>query len=372
MIEVEPMELLRRLERGEALTVVDLREPAEFASWRIAGAVNVPSYDALRAGRLEPLVAAAATLPRDRPLVAVCRQGIVSRRAAALLASLGYEAASLTGGMRAWGGVWTEAKVPVAGAGAVLFQVRRNGKGCLSYLFGGAGEAAVVDPSADAAAYEEIASREGLRIRCVLETHVHADHVSRARELCRRTGARLLMPPNDRVRFPFEPFHEDDRLAMGGFEVEPIATPGHTGESACYLLSGEALLTGDTLFLGAVGRPDLERGDAGAEPSARRLWRSLQDLLGRLFGSDPVVLPAHHTRPVGFDGVPIAARLREVVERATILRENEDAFVSRVVGGLGAKPPNFDGIIAINEGRASLGEGDPLDLEAGPNRCAAG
>lgn len=372
MIEVEPRELLRKLERGEALTIVDIREPEEFASWRIAGAVNVPSYEALLAGHPDSLLAGARRLPRDRPLVAVCRRGIVSRRATALLASLGYEAASLKGGMRAWGAVWSEAKVPFGRTGAVLVQVRRNGKGCLSYLFGDKGEAAVVDPSVEAAAYEEIASREGLRIRCVLETHVHADHVSRARALCARTGARLLMPPNDRVCAPFEPFREGERLAVGGVDVEPIATPGHTGESACYLLSGEALLTGDTLFLDGVGRPDLERGDAGAEPSARRLWRSLRDLVGRLSPSNPLVLPAHETGPVGFDGVPIAAPLREVVARVTLLCESEEVFVSRVVRGLGAKPPNFDRIIAINEGRAGSGEGDSLDLEAGPNRCAAG
>ncbi len=370
--EVEPLELLRKLERGEALTVVDIREAEEFASWRIAGAISVPSYDALRAGRPEPLLAGAGRLPRDRPLVAVCRQGIVSRRAVAVLASLGYEAASLRGGMRAWGAVWSEAKVPLGKAGAVLVQLRRNGKGCLSYLFGGAGEAAVVDPSVDPAAYEGVASREGLRIRFVLETHVHADHLSRARELCERTGARLLMPPNDRVRRPFEPLREGEPLAVGGLEVEPIATPGHTGESTCYLLSGEALLTGDTLFLDGVGRPDLERGDAGAEPSARCLWRSLRDLLGRLSRANPLVLPAHEAAPVGFDGAPIAAPLREVEARVAVLREGEEAFVSRVVGGLGPKPPNFDRIIAINEGKAALGPQDPLDLEAGPNRCAAG
>jgi len=370
--EIEPSELLRRLQGGQPLTVLDIREAEEFASWGIPGAVNLPVYHALRSGRAESFLEGAHRIPRDRPVVAVCRQGIVSRRAAELLGSLGYQATSLKGGMRGWGGVHSEARIPLRRENAVLVQVRRNGKGCLSYVVGGRAEAAVVDPSVDPSAYEAIASREGLRIRYVIETHVHADHISRGRELCQRTGARLFLPPNDRVSDPYEPFGEGDRLRVGDVELEALATPGHTAESTCYFAADEALLTGDTLFLDGVGRPDLERGDEGAEAAARRLWQSLRGLLNELEEKDPLVLPAHTSGPVGFDPTPVARALREVRAWAEPLLEDEGRFVARVIGRLGAKPPNFDRIMAINEGRLSLGAADPLELEAGPNRCACG
>jgi glyoxylase-like metal-dependent hydrolase (beta-lactamase superfamily II) len=136
-------------------------------------------------------------------------------------------------------------------------------------------------------------------------------------------------------------------------------------------LAGEALLTGDTLFVDAVGRPDLERGDAGAENGARLLHRCLHErILTRADGL--AIHPAHHAAPVGFDGAPIGATLGEIRRRTQALALDEEAFVRKVVDSLRQKPGNFESIIAINEGKAELGGEDPLDLEAGPNSCAAG
>lgn len=296
----------------------------------------------------------------------------MSRKAVELLRSLGFEAASLTGGIRGWGAVWSEAAIPWRSRdGELLIQFRRNGKGCLSYLIGAGGEAAVVDPSIDVSAYREAARRRGLRITHVLETHVHADHISRARELCEIEGAKLVMPPNRRVTYPFTPIRDGETLSIGGLSVEAVATPGHTSESVCYRVGDQALLTGDTLFVESVGRPDLERGDAGAEAAARMLYRSLRErLLGRFDGIG--VYPAHTGRPVGFDGQPIGASLTELRRELAWLGYEEKEFVDTVLASLQAKPPNFLEIISINEGKAGLAGKDPLDVEAGPNRCAAG
>ncbi len=370
MQEIAAAELKNRLEAGMDLSVVDVRNADEYQSWHILGSRNLPVYDALQRGDTAPLLRESRSLSRERPVVTVCRAGVISREAAEVLRSLGYDALSLSGGMRGWGAVWSEAPIELRSRpGTTFVQIRRNGKGCLSYLFGAQGEAAVVDPSVGIQAYREVAARHGLEIVRVFESHVHADHLSRARELCEVTGALLTMPPNRRVTFPFEEAADGEIFAVGGVPVEVVATPGHTSESVCYFVSGEVLLTGDTLFVDAVGRPDLERGDRGAADGARLLYRSLQErLLPR--GDDVRVYPAHHSTPLGFDGQPLGAALG-ALRRLDIVGLGEEQFVQRIVSGLGCKPGNFATIIALNEGKAALGDHDPLDLEAGPNSCAA-
>ena len=371
MSEITAQELESRLSAGEPLAVVDIREFPEYRDWHIHGSTNVPVYEALRRGNFDDLAAAAPRLPSDRPIVAVCRGGVVSRRAVAWLREAGFEATSLVGGIRAWGGVWTEARAARPSGECRLIQVRRNGKGCLSYVVAAGGRAIVVDPSVDASAYVAIAGREGLVVEAVIETHVHADHLSRAIELCRATGAKLVLPPNDRVAFAYEPIGHGGRIEIGAAVIEAIATPGHTGESTCYLVAGQALLTGDTLFLDSVGRPDLERGDAGAEAGARSLYRSLHERLLSRDGGE-WVYPAHTSLAIGFDGVAFERPLHEIARDLPLLAADEEHFVAAVLAALPRKPPNHTQIISINEGRSDAGAVDPLDLEAGPNRCSVG
>jgi glyoxylase-like metal-dependent hydrolase (beta-lactamase superfamily II) len=159
-------------------------------------------------------------------------------------------------------------------------------------------------------------------------------------------------------------------MEVGGIPIEAIATPGHTSESTCYLVGEHVLLTGDTLFTDAVGRPDLERGDAGAREGARALFRSLRTLLERF--DDPRFHATHTAGSIGFDGEPIGASLAAARERIELLRAGELEFVDSVLRSLRAKPPNFESIIAVNEGRTRIDPEDALEIEAGPNCCAVG
>lgn len=369
MKEMSAEELKNRLQSGDPVAVVDIRELSEFEDWHIHGSTNLPLYDALKQGR-ESVGEELKRIPNDRPLVAVCNRGNTSKAAAEILESMGYDAFSLAGGIQGWSGVWSEAKVPIRGVkDATCIQIRRNGKGCLSYLFGSAGEAAVVDPCVDTSAYKNIAERERMKITKVIETHVHADHVSRARALSEETGATLHFYQSDRVQFEYTPMGNGDKLRVGNLTAEVIATPGHTADSVCLLIEGEVLISGDTMFIEGVGRPDLEEGDAGSETGATDLYNSLHGKVLNLAGTIQVC-PGHYGKPIGFDGIPVAAPLAELRSKLEILNMDEASFVKTVVGGLGAKPPNFTRIIAINEGKAELGPLDPLELEAGPNRCA--
>ncbi|PYQ60380.1 MAG: MBL fold metallo-hydrolase [Acidobacteria bacterium] len=138
--------------------------------------------------------------------------------------------------------------------------------GCLahaSYLIGDSGEAAVIDPQRDVDQYLDEAGRENLRIKYVIETHLHADFVSGHRELAARTGAQIVIGAEANAAFPHFGAREGDALRLGTIELRALETPGHTPESICWLLleNGKPakVITGDTLFIGDVGRPDLTK-----------------------------------------------------------------------------------------------------------------
>jgi glyoxylase-like metal-dependent hydrolase (beta-lactamase superfamily II) len=174
--------------------------------------------------------------------------------------------------------------------------------GCLaqaSYMIGSKGEAVVVDPRRDVETYLEEAEREGLAIRHVIETHLHADFVSGHRELAARTGAKIYFGAKARAGFDHVPVREGDQIVLGDVALRFLETPGHTPESLSILVidraiseEPEAVLTGDTLFIGDVGRPDLLGARMSAEELAGMLYDSLHEKLLKLPDS-VAVYPAH-------------------------------------------------------------------------------
>ena len=357
-------ELRELLECRAPVTVLDVRPAAERAEWAIPGSVHVDAYDGLRSG--EPTALADFHVTNGGRVVAVCAAGKTSMLAAERLRARGLDAVSLEGGMRAWSLAWNTAELACPGSTASIVQLRRTGKGCLSYLIGSDGAAVVIDASLDPQVYRRVAEKHGWGICTVLETHVHADHLSRARALAAETGAMLCLPATDRVSFEHTPVNDGDTVRAGSAGLRALHTAGHTPESACYLLDDRALFTGDTLFLTAIGRPDLEASAAQARRRAHVLHASLQRLVA--LPPQTVVLPAHTSAPVAFDGRPISATLGEVQKRTSLLRENEETFVSQILTRLPPTPPHHHRIVALNE--AGTLPDDPTELEAGANRCA--
>jgi glyoxylase-like metal-dependent hydrolase (beta-lactamase superfamily II) len=362
---IEADTLRQWLEARQPVTVLDVRSDEDRAQWAIPGSVHINAYDALRAG--EPGGLAAAALPADRPVVTVCNAGRVSQTAATILAERGFDARSLVGGMKAWSLAWNVAEVPLADADVHVIQVRRTGKGCLSYVVGSGSDAIVIDPSVAPDVYVDLARRGGWTIRYVLETHIHADHLSRATDLAGRAGAALLLPAQQRARFPFTAVGDGEHIRVGDATLEVRHTPGHTDESTSYLLNEAAVFTGDTLFTNGVGRPDLHAGAEAARQRARVLFQSLTRL--RQLPPDVLVLPAHTSEPIAFDGRPITARVKEVATWLSHWIASEPAFVDRVTSQLPPPPPNFVRIVELNEAGEFAGA-DAADLEAGANRCA--
>src|SRR5262249_53054022 len=175
-------------------------------------------------------------IPSEQPVVTVCNRGKVSQIAADLLEAKGARVFSLDGGMQAWSLAWNSAEVPVSLDEARVIQVRRTGKGCLSYLIGCGASAAVIDASVDPNLYSELAEQHGWRIRHVMDTHIHADHLSRSRALSELTGANLMLPAQRRIQFDFTSLSDGVTIEVGSTRLTALRTPGHTMESTCYLL----------------------------------------------------------------------------------------------------------------------------------------
>lgn len=358
-------ELRELLAQRAPVTIIDIRPSDERAEWSIPGSQHIDAYERLKAG--DEHVLDELEIPTGPPVVTVCAAGRTSMLAADLLRRRGIEAISLTGGMKAWSLAWNTATLEIPGSMAQVIQVRRTGKGCLSYIVGANGQAVVIDASLDPDVYLELAEQHGWMIAKVLDTHVHADHLSRSRVLAERAGATLHLPAQDRVSYTFQPLQDGDTLAIGGAALQVLAAPGHTDESMVYLLDGRALFTGDTLFLSSVGRPDLEASADEARIRATALYHSLQRLL-RL-PDETIVLPGHISEPIASDQQPLASTLASIKERVTLLGEDETGFVFTILNRIPPTPPNHQMIVQANEA-GLFPAGDVTDVEAGANRCA--
>ena len=353
-------ELAARVGTDDEPFVLDVRTPEEFGEWRIPGAVNIPVTE---------LAQRCEEVPRDREVVTVCASGNRSSAAADFLAHQGWRVANLRGGMAAWGAVYDWVTLDLDEARVV--QVRRRGKGCLSYVIGSGQEAAVVDPSVEIDVYREIAAEHGWTVAHVFDTHLHADHLSGARALAAATGAVLHLNAADAFDFDFTPLRDGESVALEGgaaLTVAAVHTPGHTLGSTIYFLGDGAVLTGDTLFVESVGRPDLAER---AEEFARNLHRSLREKV-LVLPDDALVLPGHYGEavPVHPDQ-PVAAALGDLRRTLEPLQLDEEGFVRWATSRTTPRPPSYVEIVKANMGRPETPVALLQRMEMGPNRCSA-
>ncbi len=235
--------------------------------------------------------------------------------------------------------------------------------GCASYLVGDedAGVAAVVDPGLDVDGYLRTARYLGVRIEHVLETHTHADHVSGHGRLHEATGATIHVHAAAGAQHPHEPFEDGWELMLGAVLVRAVHTPGHRPEHTAFALVDTArgpepwaVLTGDSLFVGDVARPDLA---VEAEDGARDMFRSLSRALLTL-PAETEVWPGHLGGSMcGGPGMSLKISSTIGYERdhnALLAVEDEDEFVRRSLAGLGPQPPNVGRIVALNRGPLAL------------------
>jgi hydroxyacylglutathione hydrolase len=241
----------------------------------------------------------------------------------------------------------------------IFRQIVHADLGCASYLIGDdkAGVVAVVDPRFEIDEYLELAAYLGVTITDVFETHNHADHVSGHGRLAAATGATIHIHKLVAPEFEHEPFEHGDEFGLGSLRIRALHTPGHRPEHSCFLLTDThrgdepwAVLTGDSLFVGDVARPDLavERAEG-----ARGIFHSLNDQLLTL--PDYIeVWPGHLGGSMcGGPGMDLKGCSTIGFERhhnRMLTITDEDEFVAASLSSLGAQPPNFKAIVGLNHG----------------------
>ncbi len=370
---VSPAELAARLRRGEAVSVLDVRNRADAEAWPLSGETitthHIPYYRFVEA-KVNDAVDELATAVRaalDEPVLVVCGRGEASAFVAERLLAEGLEAANLAEGMRGWARVYHAVDLPVETA--TLVQYQRPSSGCLAYLVVSGDEALVVDPlRAFADRYVADAREHGAEVVAVVDTHVHADHVSGVRGLRDASGVDVLLPTGARERgldFDASLLSVGETLTVGDVTLDVVALPGHTTEHLGFRL-GDLLFAGDTVFCESVARPDLERGDDGAAEAARRLYDTIASL-----DDDTVIAPGHFSTARPDESGAYLARLGDLRERIPTLSLDREAFVERVSGELPPRPANYEEIIAVNLGRDAVDDEESFELELGPNNCAA-
>lgn len=214
-----------------------------------------------------------------------------------------------------------------------------------------------MDPQAkDVDAYFEFAQSKGMEIKYVIDTHIQADHLSGGRTLSEKTGAQYCLHESADVGFDFTSLTDGQELDMGNVTVKVLHTPGHTPESVCLLVTDKTrgpepwfLLTGDTLFVGAIGRPDLP---GRAKESAGHLYDSLKEKILSL-PETLEIYPTHFSGSVcgaGMSGKPMSTLAFE--KRCNpVLHLDRTAFIESIASGLPPKPTEMESILRANQGR---------------------
>ncbi len=365
-LSVTSDELQDWLKEDKELFILDVRPEDERQEWSIPESKHADIYEDLKSGVANPFKG--INLPEDRPVVTVCGAGKTSLIATEKLREQGIEAYSLDGGMKAWNFAWDSTEMNL-GDELTLLQVRRPAKGCLSYIVGSGNEAIVIDASLDPEVYIKLAEDKGWTITKVMDTHLHADYVSRTRELAEAIGADHLLYRKADVAYPVTPVKNNQSITFGNSVITVLHTPGHTPGSTSFLFEGNAVFTGDTLFTDGVGRPDLKANQQQALRKAEQLYESLQRLL-QLDG-DTKVLPAHTADSVRIGDSVITSTIEELSKDVELLSLSKEKFVWAAVSRIPPTPSNYQTISIIN--RKGDREGHKLEeLEAGANRCAVG
>lgn len=366
---ISPKDVADQVIKQEPVYILDVRDTEASKDWKIEGSnvqlLNIPFKELKGSGSSE-----LADLPKDRPVYTVCAKGNTSKQAAEYLTESGFENIySIEGGMAAWSEQLEPVKIGDVEGGAI-YQFVRLGKGCLSYLIESDGEAAVIDANRMIENYKKFAQENGLTIKYVLDTHLHADHISGGKALADDSGAAYYLPPEDadEVVIDFEAATDGLKLEVGKTVIEAIYSPGHTIGSTTFLVDDQYLLTGDILFVESIGRPDL----AGkAQDWADDLYETLNKRYKELAG-DLLVLPAHYAESgeINEDG-SVSEKLSVLYEKNEGLQiKDEASFIKRVTEGLKEQPNAYEEIRQTNMGKLKPEPEKASEMETGPNNCA--
>ncbi|PGF10546.1 hypothetical protein COM59_02270 [Bacillus pseudomycoides] len=370
-IGLQAKDIAEKVLFGE-LFILDVRNEVDYVDWKIEGkqvsSINKPYFDLL-----EGVESILEELPKEKDILVVCAKEGSSKFVAEQLIEAGLKNVYyLAGGMKAWSEYVKPIKVGDLKDGGSVYQFNRLGKGCLSYMVISNGEAVVIDSIRTIEAYEEFAEEQGAMITNVMDTHLHADHISGGRKLAQKVKGTYWLPPKDaeEVVFSYEPLVEGIVIQVGGTKIaiETINSPGHTIGSTSFIVDDVYLLSGDILFVDSIGRPDLAgKAEDWVSDLRNTLYKRYKTL-----SQDLIVLPAHYSKASELDEQGrVRAKLKDLFKRNAGLNiEDELEFRKTVTENLPPQPNAYQDIRQTNMGKINPSVEEEREMEIGPNRCA--
>jgi glyoxylase-like metal-dependent hydrolase (beta-lactamase superfamily II) len=373
---IPPAELAERLDRGEAVQVLDVRAPDKVAVGHLAFGAGL-DFHAMPNSQIFALPSLGDLgLDAARPVAVICGHGNSSKQTTAFLREHGYEAFSVSGGMAAWETVYVARRLSPTPSLQRVVQLDRVGKGALSYVLVSDDDAVVVDPGRHVERYDALIAELGAKPVAVVDTHAHADYLSGGPAAAARWRVPYFLHESDTVspydgargQLTYRPLADGDTIVFGRATLRTVHVPGHTLGSIALLADDGLALTGDFLFVHSVGRPDL---GGQAQGWAKELWQSLERVR-REWPGELLVLPAHYaTENERRADRAVAARFDVIAAtNAAAVIQDERLFLRWIAEHQMTPPAAYRTIKLANLGLADVSDADAEVLESGPNQCA--
>jgi len=361
---------------GHDFTLLDVRNNEEFGRFKVEGPrlskmINVPYIEFIE---MEAESVAKVKVPKDESIRIVCAKEGSAKFVGEILAENGWtDVRYLEGGIKTWGNMLAP-KLIASQKDYKLYQFIRPGKASCSYGLICQDEMAVFDPSRNTDFYQGFAAENGCKLVKTFETHLQADYISGSRQLSSSTGAQIIGNQNDFQGAAFEYKAVEDqevfRFSNGGPEVKAIHMPGHTPGSTSYLIDNQYLVSGDTVFILSIGRPDL---GGKAEEWAKLLFNTLKSKIAEL-SDDLVILPGHYIewREANPDQIFIDQLGSIKQKNSEIYGIQEEAeFVQFIKDNIRKQPDEYAEIRKVNAGLLDVDDEDQEIMDLGKNECAA-
>lgn len=363
-------ELTQKILNHEEVFILDVRNTDDFDDWKIEGknvhVINKPYFDLL-----DGVDSIVDKLPKDQAIYVVCAKGGSSEYVAGEIAEAGFtNVYSIAEGMNGWSEHLEPIKIGSLKNGGAIYQFVRIGKGCLSYLIESNGIGAIIDTNRMLEPYELFIKEHNIQLTHVLDTHLHADHISGGRKIAEKHGATYYLPPKDagEVTFDYQQINDGDEYTVGNTTIKALYSPGHTIGSTSFVVDDQYLLTGDILFIDSIGRPDLAgKAEDWVGDLRETLYKRYKEL-----ADDLLVLPTHFMTSHEMNDDGSVSRKLEILykENHGLNIEKEDEFRRTVTENLPPQPNSYQEIRETNMGKITPEEDKQREMEIGPNRCA--
>jgi len=361
---------------GQDFTLLDVRNNEEFGRFKVEGPylskmINIPYMEFIER---EDESVAQVQVPKEESIRIVCAKEGSAKYVAEILVKNGWQDVRyLEEGIKSWGNMLAPKRV-ASQSGYKLYQFIRPGKASCSYGLVHEDEMAVFDPSRNVQFYQNFAKEQGARIIKTFETHLQADYISGSQQIFSDTGAQIVGHEKDFKAATFEYKSPNDqevfKFSKGGPEIQAIHMPGHTPGSTSYLIDNKYMVSGDTVFILSIGRPDL---GGMAEDWSKLLFNTLKTKIAGL-DDDLVILPGHYIEWSEANPqqifVDTLGSIRNINADIYGIAE-EDEFVRFIKDNMRKQPDEYAEIRKVNAGLLEVDDEDQEIMDLGKNECAA-